>query len=660
MSADTLVFDMSSQSEGSPSVFVRKDWLSILDNQNQNYQGNQSVIDTSQLANSNKYMNYREAYLLCPLVLTLTGGATSGTTYFSPANALSSCDFALGLKNWYGSIIHSFTLDYNGTTIIQQTPYIGMWNTFKLNNSLSFNDLIASSAQLGFYPDSPQSWSYTSGASQSGTGCCNNVNGFQPVVVSNSFNSQTGFNKGLLTRQLAWNFDPTGITGSEIGATNYQTILPISSLNQLWKSYIFNKANQTSTTATGAFQVAISATIYLKHIASFFERVPLLKGCFMKMTLNLNQSSVSFNVNQTNIVASITAGSISASGILTATTYTGTITGDIDEYVTIGSVDYIIAGQLTANSWEITNPPSSAITISTATSVFSQTIDPNLTFTNVVPVSPLGGVQPIMLASCLNRINPASVNSGGANAYVGGSYIVSLAVGNKVLNTTQATANGVSGSPLSGSIILNVPAYTFNPVFESSYLSSPIKKIVYTDVYQYQIVNTIKPQQNFNNLISNGISNIKSVLCLPFFSATQTNDSLGFSPIQSPFDPAGSGTTSPLCLFSQFNIQISGQNAIYNTERYSYEQYLNQLYGELAVNGGLTDGMTSGLIDQKAFESCYNYYYVNCGRMLPVEEAVPKSVSVLGLSMSANPVDLFIFVEYGVEVSLDILTSARV
>jgi hypothetical protein len=70
--------------------------------------------------------------------------------------------------------------------------------------------------------------------------------------------------------------------------------------------------------------------------------------------------------------------------------------------------------------------------------------------------------------------------------------------------------------------------------------------------------------------------------------------------------------------------------------------------------------MTSSLIDQKAFESSYCYYYVNCGRMLPVEEAVPKSVSILGLSMSANPIDLFIFVEYGVEVSLDILTGARV
>jgi hypothetical protein len=114
MSADTLVFDMSSMSEGTPSVFVRKDWLTILDNQSNNYQGNQSVIDTSQLANSNKYMNYREAYLTVPLLITLSNAAVN--TGFAPATAATSADYAIGLKNWYGSIVHSFTLDYNGTT----------------------------------------------------------------------------------------------------------------------------------------------------------------------------------------------------------------------------------------------------------------------------------------------------------------------------------------------------------------------------------------------------------------------------------------------------------------------------------------------------------------------------------------------------------------
>jgi len=115
MSGDTLVFDMSSMSEGTPSVFVRKDWLSILDNQNQNYQGNQSVLDTSQLANSNKFLSYREGFLTVPLLITLTQSVGSTGT-FAPETAATSADYAIGLKNWYGSIVHSMTLDYNGTT----------------------------------------------------------------------------------------------------------------------------------------------------------------------------------------------------------------------------------------------------------------------------------------------------------------------------------------------------------------------------------------------------------------------------------------------------------------------------------------------------------------------------------------------------------------
>ena len=76
-SSDQLAFDISSVSSDAPSIFTRKDWLSILDNQGGNYQGNQCVIDTSQLANFNAYMNYREAYLSVPLIMTLTGPAAA-------------------------------------------------------------------------------------------------------------------------------------------------------------------------------------------------------------------------------------------------------------------------------------------------------------------------------------------------------------------------------------------------------------------------------------------------------------------------------------------------------------------------------------------------------------------------------------------------------
>ena len=208
-----------------------------------------------------------------------------------------------------------------------------------------------------------------------------------------------------------------------------------------------------------------------------------------------------------------------------------------------------------------------------------------------------------------------------------------------------------------------MPSYTFNPVFEQAYLSSPIKKIEYTDVYQYQVVN-ISAGSPFNNLITNGISNVKSVLILPFFSATagiaNTGLPIAIPVYQSPFDPAGTGPTSPLCALTNFNVVVSGQNAIYNTQMRGYEQFNDQLYGANAVNGGLTDGLTSSLINSLGFELGYSYYYVNVGRMLPVEQSVPKSIQIIGTNLSAKALDLFVFVEYATSVSVDALSGSRI
>jgi hypothetical protein len=116
----------------------------------------------------------------------------------------------------------------------------------------------------------------------------------------------------------------------------------------------------------------------------------------------------------------------------------------------------------------------------------------------------------------------------------------------------------------------------------------------------------------------------------------------------------------PMATLTNFNVQISGQNAIYNMQRYSFEEWNNQLYGQNAVNGGLTDGLTSGLLNFQDFQHAYSYYYVNLERMLPVEQSVPKSIQVFGQSLGSYPIKVYAFVEYGVQVSIDVLTGSRV
>lgn len=660
---DKLVFDLSQEVEGSPNVFVRKDFINILDNQNQNYSNNQSIIDTSQLSNSNKYMSYREAYLAIPLLLSVgtpttaaswvvppagTGTPTNAASTLSPFASPGAADYVVGLKNWFGQIIHSMTLDYNGTTICQQTPYINMWNSFKLMTSLSQADLITQGAQIGFFPDEATSFQFfpsgagsdliTAASPAAGDfimqGTCNNSNFHVNDAVSgrdNAFSSGLG-NTGYLQRQQLINFDNAAFVSSGANfvqgetTANYGSLLTgnaSATLNLIWKSYVLKRQSAVAATTVavpyvtigtpGILQINIVATVKLKHIHSFFNMCPLLKGVFMKLTLNLNNSSSSVINTYTSPAVGVPA----------------------------------FSGMYLASS------------------------------SNAV-----GGVNPLMISS------PATSN-GSVGAFAnapfattvtaGGTFRVqtffNISVGATCLDPTISNISGIIRGGMAQSVYLYIPAYTFNPVFEQAYLSSPVKQIKYTDVYQYQITN-VTTNQMINNLVTNGIANIKSILVIPFYSPlpagtvtntkssvilnTNTNIVQGLPVFQSPFDCAGTGPTSPLCHITNFNVQISGQNAIYNLQKYNFEQFNNQLYGQNAVNGGLTDGLTSGLVGRQEFDMQYCYYYVNVERMLPVEESVPKSVQIIGQNLSSKACDYYVFVEYGVSIAIDALTGARV
>jgi hypothetical protein len=266
--------------------------------------------------------------------------------------------------------------------------------------------------------------------------------------------------------------------------------------------------------------------------------------------------------------------------------------------------------------------------------------------------------------SGLTAVLPVQAQPGATDCFVatpGASLTLSLAVGAKVLNSTQIATGYTKDGTLAQSVFLYVPAYTFNPTFEEAYLASPTKTIVYTDIYQFTTAEVTKGSYNF--LITNGIANIKSVLVLPFFSVIASGAAGAGSqapPYQSPFDPAGCGPTSPLAHQANFNVVVAGQNMIYNTQQYTFEQYMNNLQGCNSVNANLVDGLTSGLVSQYDFLQSYCYYYVNTSRMLPVDEAVPKSVQIQGTSNSILPLKFVVFVEYGVQVSVDVLTGARV
>jgi hypothetical protein len=273
------------------------------------------------------------------------------------------------------------------------------------------------------------------------------------------------------------------------------------------------------------------------------------------------------------------------------------------------------------------------------------------------PTSVIGnnkGYGAFIAPSILQSATPSGQTTPGTLTPV----IANISVGYKCLDPQ------IQGAPTGGlgqSVQLILPAYTMNPVFEQAYLTNSIKRIKYMDYYQYP-TNISAAGQQFNYLITNGIAGLREIIIFPFTSPVPNTTGVSKYPqYQSPFDSAGGGTVCPLSMISQFNVLLSGQNMSYSTIRYSFEEYQEQFYGRSgAVNAGLTDGVTSGLIDQHAWEMGYGAYYVDLSRMLAVEDSVPKSVSIQGINNSQFAITYMVFLGFEVNIGLDVLTGARI
>jgi hypothetical protein len=244
----------------------------------------------------------------------------------------------------------------------------------------------------------------------------------------------------------------------------------------------------------------------------------------------------------------------------------------------------------------------------------------------------------------------------GSSPLPAGGYTLSVGI----FRSLQ-TANITAGLQ---SCRLYAPVYKMNPLAEQRYLQlAPTKKIDYDDTFQYQF-NDVRAGQPFNILVSNGISDIQSVLVVPFITAAANNTTASsatnvvLSTLLSPFSTSGA-TPDPIVL-SNFNILVSGMNLFLNNQLYDFEQFNQELKSSNQLNGSLTTGLASGLISEDMFSRGYRYYYGNCSRILPSEAGVSRSVQIQGINSSLVDCNLMVFVSFKRSITIDISTGARI
>ena len=593
---DNLVFEESISSEVSQSEFISKKWVYVNDVNNGNY-SSQIIIDSTPLSNAGGYVNWSEGYIAMPLVVSLIGQtAVPAVIQLGTDANLPLVAHSWAFKSGFWHMLNSMSIEFNNQNIVQQTPFLNVFRSFKAMTKFSLDDL-QEGPTIGFAPDSAGSWTYTAASPASaGAGLSNNrdaptialstaaayaAGAYAPsyALSTNPSNvgvgSQFAYNQGHASRGEWYGYSPQNDTGG-VGTSikGQELVMSSASCYEVYRSF---KLPQ-STTGNNIAAWGVMAKLRLKDLSEYFEKCPLLKGSTMRFLINTNQTTVNFAITNT--------------------------------------------------------PPTSGQN------------DGSGTFSGVNVVSQ-GLTTPITLSS-------AEVSQG-CSRLPTGTY--QLAVNIFQSSITPYGSSSTTLKPFPNPVRLYAPVYKMNPIAEQRYLSlAPTKRIEYTDIFQYQF-NDIDVNANFNFLVSNGIPNIKSVLVVPFISASANGD-LALSTLLSPFSTSGA-TPDPIPL-TQFNILVSGVNLFLNNQIYDYEQFNQELKSSNQLNGSLTTGLASGLISELDFSRGMRYYYGNCARVLPSEEGVSRSVQILGKNECGKQINLMVFVEFKKSMTIDISTGARI
>jgi hypothetical protein len=631
--ADNLVFEESLNTEIDQSEFIQKRWIYVNDNNSQNYTS-QIVIDSTPLSNAGGWINWSEGFIVMPLVVQLTVDEVANDDRLpNTAEGSNLSNYSWAFKNGFWNMINSMTVEFNNQNIIQQTPFLNVFRSFKTHTSWSQDDLFNEGMSSGYHPDNAGSWAYCNDYSDStfkdgrGVNCgfSNNSNvSFYSTITpipavsggaadalrlpslpvtgvagapiigpvggggnctvsysgagnpSDLYSGEYACNEGMRKRQSWTGYDPKNISNN-LGQSLVNTA---DDCNTVYRSHKVQ-------TQDGSVVWKVYAKLRLKDLADFFEKTPLLKGSTIRLYINTNQAITKF---------AVVGGTIEEE------------TGDIVSYPQLVPLSVNVIGGLT---------------------------------------------NPLMLSSADFGQGMAPLEDG--------IYYLSVSI---VKNTFTDQNIFSSGQTALTACRLYAPVYTMNPLAESKYLSlTPTKKIRYKDIFQYQFNDNAKGPFNF--LVSNGISNIVSVLVVPFISKknTITNKAgdAGTLTFQSYLSPVSTSPAVPdPIMLTNFNILISGVNLFLNNEMYDFEAFRQQLITSNQLNGSLTTGLASGLINEDMFSRGYRYYYGDCSRVLPSEEGVSRSVQIVGNNTSELICDLMVFVEFMREITIDISTGARI
>jgi hypothetical protein len=216
------------------------------------------------------------------------------------------------------------------------------------------------------------------------------------------------------------------------------------------------------------------------------------------------------------------------------------------------------------------------------------------------------------------------------------------------------------------------------PQAEEAYLSAvPTKNILYNDILSFSSF-TNTPNSTVSQILTNGVSRPRYLLIIPQLAGAINgaakaslnassytavvgglSSSVG-TPMNSPFS-SSPGTTGFHAAISSLNILVSGQNIYQSNYMYGFEEWLQEVRGSNAINGGIPLGLSSGLLSQNDWENGYRYVYVDLSkRMSQANDDVSRSIQVSFTNASAYTCDYYFIIGYEKSITISTSTGALI
>ena len=257
---------------------------------------------------------------------------------------------------------------------------------------------------------------------------------------------------------------------------------------------------------------------------------------------------------------------------------------------------------------------------------------------NVIP----NGFLPYQVGSLVRGggcgIDFSASSVDGARAY---SFKCTIASDNLSMGTT---------SPI-GNCRLLLSLVTLDPVFESRYLASPVKKVLYEDAVWKQIF--CQAGQSFDQLVFNNVSRMRKLVMLPYGLNTEAN--LPASDLVSAWSGFGASYLSaPLARITDFNIQVSGAQ-LYPQNLTTLQQFYTEFKQCQMNNGGAVgpDVPQNSLISMYDYGHQYGAITIDLSRRLESTDPLTQTISIQFRNPTKRNLGFMCFLYYQKEINID-------